>query len=234
MAFKITLKDWISIFVSKQHSESTLSIQPNKKFSDVKEYIETGKFGKSILGRVTRQTDDGITYRYEYDCGGDGRNIYRVTVKHRGEKVDLLELYKRCEAALAISKGNLNDFEKKVPDIPEGEAVVAEVVPTEDYSTKNLNELVDIFDKKFTSFVKTPTLDKVEEICTIKNAMNDQVNLMPLAERAPFAKAIGDMTPYIDALKMQLGSPLANASQFVGVYAPKIQSALSELAALLN
>ena len=145
MAFKLTLKDWISIFVCKQSSESTLSITPNKKFSDVKEYIEAGKFGKSLVGKITRQTDTGLIYRYEYDCGGL-RNTYRVTVKHRGEKVDSLELYKNCPAALAISKSNLNDFEKKVPDIPEGEAVSAEVVAEEvavleDYAAKNLNEI---------------------------------------------------------------------------------------------
>ena len=99
MAFKITLKDWITIFVSKQTTEATLSISPNKKFSDIKEYIESGKFGKSLMGQISRQTDNGLIYRYEYEFHDSKKSSYRVTVNHMGEKVSKVELYKRCPAA---------------------------------------------------------------------------------------------------------------------------------------
>ena len=115
MAFKTTLKDWISVFFDKNNSESTLSLDINKKFSDVKAYIEGGKFGSSLVGRVTRQTDDGFIYCYEYDLG-QGKE-YSVTVEHSEGKATRVELYRNCPAALALCKDSLNAFEKKVPDL---------------------------------------------------------------------------------------------------------------------
>ena len=229
MAFKITLKDWISIFFSKEATESTLSIAVNKKFSDVKSYIEEGKFGNSLVGKITRQTDNGFIYRYEYDLGQG--NMYRVTVDHRGEKATKVELYKRCPSALAISKGNLNDFEKKVADIPEGEAVVEEIKPEIDYSVKQLDELVDLFDKKLNIFKKDSTLQNLNELDAIKEAISDKVNLKPLAERGKFNKPLGEISMYIEALKMQMTTP--NSTQFVGIYVPKMEAMLGELASLL-
>ena len=240
MAFEITIKDKISaiisIFNSKNLTECTLSISPNKKFSDIKEYVESGKVGTSLVGKISKQTDSGYIYEYEYIFDGKSMSHaggYRVRINHMGEKVSTLSLFMRYSAATYNTKYRLNSLEKEVPDIPEGEIVDTEVVPSEDYSTKELNELIDVFDKKLTEFGKKATLGGLEELCKIKDAMTDKVNLKPLAERAPFSKAIGNMTTYLDALKMQMGSPLANATQFVGVYLPQIQTALSELAALL-
>jgi hypothetical protein len=233
MAFKLTLKDWISFFLSKEPTEATLSISPNKKFSGVKGYIEQGKFGKTIAGRITRQTDNGYIYYYEYYM--HDKSNYRVTINHVGEKVNKIELYMRCPGALPYVKNALNQLEKNVPDIPAGESVdtTVEVAPIEDYSDKELNELVDIFDKKLNSFKKNTALKELEALDRVKNAISEKVNLKPLAERAPFNKAIGNMSTYIDALKMQMSSPLANHMQFANVYIPQIETALSELAALL-
>ena len=230
MAFKITLKDWINVFFAKNISESTLSIAVNKKFSDVKAYIEAGKFGSSLVGKMTRQTDNGVIYRYEYDIG-QGKS-YRVTVEHRGERATKVELFKRCPAALAFSKSNLNDFEKKVADIPEDEVIVETTVPEVDYSAKDLNELVDLFDKNLNSFKKSPTLPNLNELDKIKEAISDKINLKPLAQRGKFNKPLGEISMYIEALKLQMTGP--TATQFVGTYIPKIEAMLAELAALLE
>ena len=230
MAFKITLKDWISIFVSKQNTESTLSLTVNKKFTDVKAYIEGGKFGTSLMGKITRQTDNGLIYRYEYDFGN--RTFYRVTVKHTGEKVSLVELYKKCPAALAICKSNLNDFEKKVPDFPEGEVVIEEVKPDVDYSAIALNELLDVFKENLNAFKKNPTAQNLEELDKIKEAMSEKINLKPLAQQGSLSKHLGDISIYIEALKMQMNGP--SPAQFVGMYVPKMTESLSEIAALLQ
>lgn len=230
MAFKITLKDWISIFFEKNNTESTLSIAVNKKFSDVKAYIEGGKFGSSLVGKMTRQTDNGLIYRYEYDLG-QGK-AYRVTVDHRGEQATKVELYKRCPAALAISKGNLNDFEKKIADIPEGEVVSTEVKPEIDYSAKELNELVDLFDKNLMEFKKNPNMQNLSQLDIIKEAMSDKINLKPLAQRGKFNKPLSDISMYIEALKTQMILP--NPVQFVGTYVPKMEVALGEIAGLLE
>ena len=231
MAFKLTVKDWISFFFSKNPTEATLSISPNKKFLDVKAYIEQGKFGKTVAGRITRQTDTGYIYYYEYYMH-DKAN-YRVTINHMGEMVKTIELYMRGPGALAYVKNALNQLEKKLPDIPAGEAVDTTVAPVEDYSGKDLAELVDIFDKKLSAFKKNSTLNELETLDRVKQCMSEQINLKPLAERAPFNKALGNISMYIDALKTQMSSPLANHMQFVGVYLPQIEAALSELASLL-
>jgi hypothetical protein len=233
MAFKLTIKDWISFFFSKNPTDATLSISPNKKFSDVKAYVEKGKFGKTIAGRITRQTDNGFIYYYEYVENNQAK--YRVTINHAGEKIKTLELFSSRPGALAYIKNCLNQLEKTIPDIPQGETVsdAVEVVPVEDYSGKELNELVDIFDKKLNDFKKKATVPVLEDLDRIKNSMSDKVNLKPIAERAPFNKALGNITTYIEALKMQMSSSLANPTQFVAMYIPQIETSLGELATLL-
>ena len=230
MAFKTTLKDWISIFFAKETTESTLSIAVNKKFSDVKAYIEGGKFGSSLVGKITRQTDNGFIYRYEYDLG-QGKS-YRVTVDHRGERATKVELYKRCPAALALSKDSLNAFEKKVADIPAEEVVVEEVKPEVDYSAKELNELVGLFDENLKTFKKNSTAQNLNELDKIKDAISDKISIKPLAQRGSFNKPLSEISMYIEALKTQMNGP--NPTQFVGIYIPKIEAMLGELAGLLE
>ena len=161
------------------------------------------------------------------------KGVVEIVDRMMEANLDTVELYKYCPAALTLVKSNLNDFEKKVPDIPAGEVVIAEVVPPVDYSVKELNELVDIFDKKLTAFSKNAMASELGELIKIKDCMSDKINLKPLAERAPFTKAIGNLTTYLDALNMQMSSPLANTIQFVSVYVPQMQTAIAELAALL-
>ena len=230
MAFKITFKDWIDFFLAKNITECTLSIAVNKKFSDVKAYIESGKLGSSLVGKMTRQTDNGVIYRYEYDIG-QGKS-YRVTVDHRGERATKVELFYRAPAALASAKNCLNNFEKKVADIPEDEVIVETVVPEIDYSVKEVGELVDLFDKNLGSFKKNPTLQNLNEIDKIKEAISDKINLKPLAQRGKFNAPLGEISMYIEALKLQMTGP--TATQFVGTYIPKIEAMLAELAALLE
>lgn len=230
MAFKFTLKDWISFFLAKKITEATLSIDVNKKFSDVKTYIEGGKFGSSLVGKMTRQTDNGLIYRYEYDMG-QGKS-YRATVNHRGERADRVELFYRAPGALPLVKNCLNNFEKKVEDIPKDEVVIETIVPEVDYSVKELSELIDLFDKKLASFKKNPGLQDLNKLDKIKEAISDKINLKPLAERGKFNKPLSEISMYLEALKPQMSLP--NPAQFVGIYAPKMEAALGELASLLE
>ena len=234
MAFKLTLKDYLGMFLSKNITESKLSIAPNKKFSDIKTYVESGKFGSSLAGRVSKQVDNGYVYVYEYIMNNNTREFYRVTIQHFGEKVTMLEFHRRCAGATGWVKNSLNYFEKKVPNIPAGEKIDEKIQPMEDYSGKSLSELVNVFDKNLTAFSKNATVIKLDELIRIKEAIADKVNQKPIAERAPFNKAIANINTYLEALKMQMNSCIANPTQFVGTYLPQIQTALSELAALLG
>lgn len=230
MAFKFTLKDWISFFLAKNITEATLSIEVNKKFSDVKAYIEGGKFGSSLMGKTTRQTDNGLIYYYEYDMG-QGKS-YRATVNHRGERAARVELFYRAPGALPLVKNCLNNFEKKVEDIPKDEVVSTEVKPEIDYSAKELNELVDLFDKNLMEFKKNSNMQNLNQLDSIKEAMSDKINLKPLAKRGKFNKPLSDISMYIEALKTQMILP--NPAQFVGTYVPMMEAALGEIAGLLE
>ena len=242
MAFKITFMEKVGVFLSALNSnamptEATFSINLNAKFSDVKDYVEKLQISKSMAGRVTKQSDTGYMYVFEYIFDGQSMNSkhggYRVTINHVGEKVNSVQLYLRKVSATVDCKFMLNKMEEKIPQIPAGEVVSEEVVKPVDYSEKNLAELVDAFDKKLNEFKKNPMTASLEELANIKDAMSDKVSEKPLAERAPFEKPISMITTYIDALKMQMNSALANPTQFVNMYVPQMATALSELAGLL-
>ena len=119
MALKATFGEkvvWLlETFGKDKASEITLSIKPNKKFSDVVEYIRKGKFGKGF-GAVVKDTDTGFMYTYEYVFNNNARWRYRITINHRGETIDSLTLFKRDAGAAVMAKEALNQLEKKVPD----------------------------------------------------------------------------------------------------------------------
>ena len=237
MAFKITFGEKISgiiaLFTNKQ-TEVTLSYSPKKKFSDIVEYVRSGKFGKSLAGRAVRDTDSGYLFEYEYynDGKSTSKGGYKVTVSHVGEKVNELKLRYRNPGAALTAKDILNKLDKVLPDYvaPTGQE---EVVSAIDYSAKTLSELVDTFDKNLQEFKKNPTISALNDLDNINKAMSNKVGEKPLAERGAFEKPISNITMYIDALKMQMSSAMANPTQFVNMYAPQMSSALSELAKLV-
>ena len=242
MAFKITFIEKVGALINAlnsnaQPTEATFSFQPNSKFSDIKTYVEGLKISKSMTGKVSKQTDSGFLYVFEYIF--DGKSMYskfggyRVNISHVGEKVNSLELYLRQPSAAANCKFMLNKLEEKVPQIPAGEVVSTEVPPKEDYSTKTLAELVNVFDKKLKEFKKDSTMTNLNVLAEIRDAMSGIVDEKPLAERAPFEEPLSKRTTYIDALKMQMSSPLANTTQFVSMYTPQMATSLSELAKLV-
>lgn len=238
MPLKITFKDkfvgTIEKLSSKKCSEITLSISPNKKLSDVVAYIRKGKFGKSMAGRVVRDTDTGYLFEYEY-CN-NGKNLseggYKFTINHIGEQIISIKLYYKNPGASWDAKSLLNKMEKKLPEV-KGPKVAVEEIPQVNYAEKNLSDLVDEFDKKLQEFKKQATLSVLSELENIKNIMSDKVGEKPLKERGAFEKPLSNITIYIDALKMQMNSRMANPTQFVNMYVPQMSTALAEIAGLL-
>lgn len=237
MVFKVTFKDvmamLIETFITKKITDTTLSYQPKKKFSDVVEYIRAGKMGKSMVGRATRDTDTGYLFEYEY--AGDGVRFsnggYQVTINHIGEKIISLKVHSKTEGSSWDAKEKLNGIEKKLPDFDAGEVADVPVAPAEDYSEKTLAELVDVLDKKVKELGKNPGLATLNAVADVKNAISDKVDEKPIAERAPYSQSLTNLTMYIDALKMQMNSPLANPTQFVSTYIPQMNAAIADLAA---
>ena len=229
MAFNKDLVMWIiESFITHKKSEITLSSDMNKKFSDVATYARENKIANSIAGKTVKNTDSGYVFTYEYNFGND--SYYILTVKHRGENILSTELHFNIEGAAYTAKNALKKMEKALPDFA-GEPV--EKIKVVDYSSNTLNELVDIFDKKLQEFSKNPGNASLADLDNIKNTMNDKVNEMPIAERAPFGKPLANIGMYIDALKTQFSMNALNPTQFVSTYVPQISASLAELAALL-
>ena len=232
MAFNKDLVKWIvESFITHKKSEITISSEMKKKFSDVASYARENKIGKSLAGNTVQNTDNGYVFTYEYNFGGKGDSYYILTVNHRGENIISMTLYFKAEGAAYTAKDALKRMEKALPDF---EGAPVEEVPVIDYSANTLEELIDIFDKKLQEFSKKPGNATLAELDTLKNTMNDKVNEKPLAERAPFGKALANIGTYLDALKMQFKMDTANPAQFVGTYVPQISASLAELAALVG
>ena len=75
-------------------------------------------------------------------------------------------------------------------------------------------------------------MQDLNKLDKIKEAISDKINLKPLAERGKFNKPLSEISMYLEALKPQMSLP--NPAQFVGIYAPKMEAALGELASLLE
>lgn len=234
MKLQISTKEkimWIlESFVTKKISRAQVTYQGKKKFSDVVEYIKAGNFGKDIMSKVLRETDNFGMYTYEYDFG-KGRG-FRVTIYHKGEVITSMNYERDSEGAIYTVKSHLNTMDDKLPDFECDEAVVETVkVEKVDYSGKSLKELVKIFDKKLQELSKAPSSQTLTEVIDVKNAMSDKVGDMPLEDRAKFKKPLNDMGMFFDALSMQVN---VGNTQFVNTYVPQIETALSELAAIVK
>ncbi len=238
MAFKVTFKEklqGIMDMLQKRDSTAELSFKPKKKFSDVMEYLRAGKLGKSLAGRAVKDIDNGAFAQYDYMF--DGRSMsqggYQVSIWHMGEYIQDFKCKYKATGASWQLKDVLNKMEKKVPDfeIPEGQKIEAK--PAVNYSEKTLAELVDAFDKKLKEFKKDSSLGTLNEIATIKDAMDEKVGEKPIAERGAFEKPLANITTYIEALKTQMQSPLINPTQFISMYVPQMSASLAEIAGLL-
>ena len=126
MDLKVSFKEkFVGVIemLTNKNSEVTLSFKSKKKFSDVVEYIRTGKFGKSMAGRVSKDTDSGYMYQYEYFNDGHGmsKGGYKFTISHIGETINELKFYNVGPAAAWGAKSALSKLEKELPDFSETE-----------------------------------------------------------------------------------------------------------------
>lgn len=232
MKYEISFKEKfmyiVACFVTHNITRAKVSYQGKKKFSDVVEYIKSGKFGTDIGSRVVTDTDNGSLFIYEYDFG-KGRS-FRVCIQHRGELLINMEYERQSEGSIYTVKNHLNIMDEKLKDYEVEQEEVIEV-KTIDYSGKSLQELIEIFDKNVQQLEQNPTIAGLLQIDSIKNNIKSKINEKPLAERAPFNQPISQITTYIDALKMQFN--MGN-TQFVGTYVPQISASLAELANLVK
>ena len=230
MAFKDTFIMLVETLITHNISAYTASCTPKKKFSDLVDYTRKNKFGKSLAGNACEDIDTGYYFTYEYNFGGDGRQYYRVEIKHRGENVLNLILEYHVEGASFEAKRLIAKMEKSLPDF---ESEPVEEITETNYSSNALPELVELFDKNLNEFSKKPSASTLAPLNQLQAAINEKINELPLAQRAPYATPLSNIGMYLDALKMQINTGVGG-TQFVGTYVPQITKALAELASLVG
>lgn len=220
---------------TKRRSTYTGSCQTNKKFSDVAQYIREFKFlGSSLLGQTNIDTDMNSIFHFKYLSNGkDTReDYYEIKITHYGEAIQSMQItvfgagaaYKTKEA-IAIMESKLKDFD--------GNDEVVEPAPAVDYSGNELPELLDIMDKKLQAFAANANTSTLDELVSVKDAIETKINAIPLAERGKFSSPMSQLNMFINTLKTQFANPMLDATQFVGTYVPQMQASLAEIAALV-
>ncbi len=219
--------------LTKKKSTYTTSNNCKKKFSDVAAYVRENKLlGKSLAGRVVSDMDSGAMFQYKYSYGSRGDDgYYEVTVYHFGQVIQSMEvkLYESGAAylvkkALATMNKELEDFDGKQENIEES--------PKVDYSVNTMGELIDLLDKAISAFGATPSAATFKDISEIKEALDKKISDIPLAERAPYTKAMSNMNMFIESIRTQLNIPGYDIKNSAGTYVSQMQTSLAELAAL--
>ena len=97
-----------------------------------------------------------------------------------------------------------------------------------------MKTLVSEMDAAVKAFGKTPSGATFAPIPLIKEAIEEKIDDMPAAERAPFSKAVGDMGLYVQAITTQLAMPGVNVAMFAGTYVSQMKASVSSMAAALE
>lgn len=231
-------KDFIISIIetfTKKQSTYTTSYKGKKKFSDVAEYVRSGKLlGKSLRGNATIDTDMGSIFHYKYLYNGTdtAAGYYEITIQHLDEAILSMEITCRAEGSAYSTKKQIAKMEADLKDVEiKTEPVVQ--APKMDWSAKELPEILDALDKKISEFSANACAATFNEILPIKEALDTKINAIPLAERGKFSSPVSNLNMYINTLKTQLSNPMIDVKQFVGTYVPQMQSALAEIAALI-
>lgn len=222
---------WIEALTGKR-STYTGSCQPKKKFSDVAQYIREFKLlGKSVGGQVSVDTDTGSMFNYKYLFNGKNNQdgYYDITVYHFGEMIKSMEIKYHNPGAAYMTKKAIEKMLAALEDY-EAKKVEEKVVPSVDYSQKDLAELLEVIDQKIRSFAANACSATFNEIIPVKEAIDAKINQIPLAERSAYTAPMSNLNMYITTLRTQLSNSMIDVKQFVGTYVPQMQAAVADLA----
>ena len=141
--FKLVVK---SIFdeITHNYTKYTGSCKPNKKFSDVADYIRSGKILKILGGRVSQDNEIGSFWLYDY---GNSEYQLNIKIQHSGEFINNMEATIRCMGSEYAYVSMIERMMKSLPDYTPTEAEKTAPVKTvekEDYSKYNYLELLDL------------------------------------------------------------------------------------------
>lgn len=225
----------IEVILNKK-SEYTTTYQPKKKFSELAEYVRDGKLlGHSLAGRATNDSDNGYVFTYDYLMNGKDSmgGSYSVVIRHMGEYIESCEVKSYTAGAAYIAKKAIQTMEETIKDcVVKAEPKKEE--PKADYSGKSMDELVDMMDKKLQAFGADVSIKNLNSFVEVKEALEAKINALPLAERSPFSKPLGDINMFVNTIKTQLSNPMLDAKQFAGTYVMQMSAALADIATALN
>lgn len=126
------------------------------------------------------------------------------------------------------------DFAAIADVVTPAAAPTPKVQPIGDLSDKTIKEVLDVFDKATKAFAENackPTFDNVK---AVKKALEEKVDSLEIAKRAPYTQSIAKIDTFINAINMQLSNPAMASSvqNFAGTYASQIKAEIVQMAAL--
>lgn len=232
--FKLVVRYIFDVLTNKS-SEYTGSCKPNKKFSDVAEYVRSDKFFKMLVGgRVSQDSDTGYSWKYDY---GNNKVNLSINIQHNGEFINFMKTTLYTEGAEYEYITRIEKMMKALPDYTptdKEKTEIKEVIEKIDYSTYKYMELLDLWDKKADAFNEQPNANTFAPVSEIKKELDKRIGALPLEKRGAFTNALKEANLCISALTTQLSNPMtANmVSQFVGTYVPQIKNSIAALATL--
>ena len=216
--------------------EFTIDWVPEKKFSELSAWLRK-LYRPGLVGKVIADRDVGGAWIYDYDHASSTSG-WRVSfrVRHTGDYATHMTVEYHGKGASCQAKGIIRGAEKAIKPYEKkekAEEAPAVAVETVDYKAFNINGLVEKMDVAVKEFGKAPSAATFAPIPQIKAAIEEKIDDMPLAKRAPFTKAMADMGLYVQAITTQLSMPMVDVSAFAGTYVPQMKAAIAAMAAEL-
>lgn len=221
-----------SIFC-KTIREATMSKEIKKDYGDLVEYMKNRVMRTLGPQQVKEDVEMGNIHRYVKQAGGE---LFECNIYHMGNYATKIEVHRQSTSPVYDIKNLFETIEKKVKDyVPKASDLQQQEEEEVDYSSFDMQKLVEQLDIKVNVFKKHPDKYTFAELEKVKNAISDKVGEMPVSQRGKFSEPLSKIDMYVGTLKTQLSDPrTANlVGQFLGTYIPQIQSAISELAAAL-
>lgn len=231
---KSSILEHIMALAGKGATEATLDWIPEKRFSDLSQYIRK-KFGPSLMGNVTEDTDSYGVFRYTQVY--NKRFVTSFIVEHLGDYATRLQVTIKGGTALYNAKYFVRKADKELETVEKPKKTEAPSAPLEktvDYSSMDMAALIAEMDNAVKSFGKEPSAATFKAIPLIKDAVEAKIDDMPPAKRAAFSKAIADMGMYVQAITSQLAMPMVDIKMFAGTYVSQMKSAVASMAAALE
>lgn len=238
---KISFLERVLGFLGKGGTRYTIDWTPEKKYSDLTALIRKRYHNDTLGGRVSTDNEgsQGLEYEYTRRVGNAPSWTIHFLVSRVGDYATRVQVEYMGPGAAYNAKQFILDADKRLetverPAQDEKAAPAEPTVPEVDYSAMDMGALVSEMSTAVREFGKAPSGATFAPIPKIKDAIEEKIDGMPAAKAAVFNKAMADMGLYVQAISVQLSTPMVNIATFAGTYVAQMKAAVSAMAAELE